>query len=109
MLEKYQKSDIFVLSSHEEGMPNVLSEAMACGLSIVSTKVRGSDELIENNVNGFLVEPRNSEELADKIDILINNKEIREKFSFESLKKISKYSWDNVANYYLDTYEDLKK
>ncbi|KKS39414.1 MAG: Glycosyltransferase [Parcubacteria group bacterium GW2011_GWD2_42_14] len=109
LLEKYQNSDIFVLSSHEEGMPNVLSEAMACRLSIVSTRVRGSDELIENNVNGFLVEPRNAEELADKIDILISNKEIRERFSTEGLKKISNFSWENVAEYYLNVYEKYKK
>lgn len=109
LLTKYQGADIFLLTSHEEGMPNVLSEAMACGLPVVSTLVRGCDELIEDGRNGYLTEPGNVEQFAEKVHELIRDSQKREAFSKCGLKKTSNYSWDAVGEFYIEAFNDAKK
>lgn len=73
--KKMQEAKIFVLSSDFEGMPNVLMEAMALGLPVISTDCSpgGAAELIENNVNGVLVPCNNVELLASAIRKVIND------------------------------------
>lgn len=68
MAEVYEKSDLFVLSSDFEGMPNALIEAMACGLPCVSTDCpTGPSDLVEDGVNGLLVPVRDPEAMAKAI------------------------------------------
>lgn len=90
----YQAADIFVLPSYTEGggPPLVVMEAMACGLPIIVTNVGGMSEGIEDGVNGFIVSPKNVEELTKKLDFLIENEDLRKKFGNNSLKKIGEYS-----------------
>src|SRR5438067_1072160 len=57
VLELYQAFDVFVLSSYREGLPNVLLEAMAMSTAVVATRVAGVPHVIQNGVNGLLVEP----------------------------------------------------
>ena len=56
------------------------------GKPLIATDVPGCKEVIKNNENGFLIEPKNSQELAKKIEILIKNKDLREKFGRKSRK-----------------------
>lgn len=73
-------SDIFVLPSLErEGLGIAIIEAMACDLPLVGTFLGGIPEVIEENGNGFLVKPGDSEELAAAIERLINDKKARTK------------------------------
>jgi N-acetyl-alpha-D-glucosaminyl L-malate synthase BshA len=90
----YQAADIFVLPSYTEGggPPLVIMEAMACALPIIATKVGGIPEGVENGVNGFLVSAKNVDELSKKLNILIKDDNLRNKFGNNSLDKISKYS-----------------
>lgn len=68
-------SDIFVLSSNQEGMPNALMEAMAVGLPCISTDCQsGPSDLIENGVNGLLVPVNDVDKLAEAMLYMINNK-----------------------------------
>jgi glycosyltransferase involved in cell wall biosynthesis len=90
-------SDVFVLPSLSEGFPVVILEAMASALPIVTTKVRGLPEIIKNGVNGILVEPRNSEEIAEKVLLLLNNNELRQRISEKNKEKVKKYGWEDVA------------
>jgi glycosyltransferase involved in cell wall biosynthesis len=71
--------DIFVLPSIMEGFGIVLLEAMAVGKPIVATTVGGIPEIVEDQVTGFLVPPRNSGALAQKIMDLLENPDLREK------------------------------
>jgi len=66
-------SDIVVLSSLWEGMPNLLLEAMALGKPIVATNVGGCKEIIKDGKNGFLVEVKDVENLAERILVLLKN------------------------------------
>jgi len=72
-----KQADIFVLTSHWEGFGFVLAEAMVQTLPIVAYNVSSNPELVENNVNGFLVEYNNELEFSQKLVELINNKELR--------------------------------
>jgi L-malate glycosyltransferase len=90
----YQAADIFVLPSHTDagGPPVVFIEAMACGLPVIGTAVGGIPEGIENGANGFIVSPKNGNELAKKLKILIKNEDLRKEFGNNSLKKIHQNS-----------------
>jgi len=63
-IELYQAMDLFVLSSLREGLPNVVLEAMAMGVAVVSTRVAGIPSLIEDGKNGILCPPDDVNELA---------------------------------------------
>lgn len=89
-------ADVFVLPSLSEGFPNILLEAMAVGIPIVATKVGGLPEIITDNKNGFLVEPKNSDQLADKILHLLRSPKLQKQISYNNLRKASAYSWEKV-------------
>jgi glycosyltransferase involved in cell wall biosynthesis len=72
-------TDIFVMPSVAEGLPNALLEAMAMGKPIVATEVGGIPEVIKNRHSGFLVPPRNPEALATAIKDLISNEQLAAK------------------------------
>jgi glycosyltransferase involved in cell wall biosynthesis len=72
IIDKIHSSDIVLLSSIEEGIANVVLEAMALGTVVVSTNCGGMSEIITDNENGFLVPVRNAEAIAEKI-IFVNN------------------------------------
>ena len=99
----YQAADIFVLPSHVKGVPVVVIEAMACGLPVVVSNT----EIIEDGLNGFLIPINNPEALTMKLDILINDKYLREKFSKESLKTIDeKFNIDKKVEKLIKLYND---
>jgi len=89
--------DIFILPSLSEGFPLTSLEAMASGLPIIATEVRGMPEIIAEGENGFLVPPRKPRKLAEKILLLLNNSELREKMARNNREKARQYSWENVA------------
>ncbi|HER44187.1 MAG TPA: glycosyltransferase family 1 protein, partial [Candidatus Eisenbacteria bacterium] len=67
--------DLFVLPSYREGMPRALLEAMASGLPVVASDIRGCREEVEEGVTGLLVPPRDHERLAEAISRLLGEKE----------------------------------
>ena len=86
--ERLNKATAFVLSSDFEGMPNVLIEAMACGVPSISTDCPsgGSAELIEDGVNGILVPVGGREQLTNSLHLLVDKAETREKISCNAIK-----------------------
>lgn len=88
VVEYIQNSDIFILSSNHEGMPNALIEAMAMGLACISTDFSsgGARSLIINEVNGLLVSTNNLFELKNAILKLTNNPEFKQKIKLNALK-----------------------
>jgi len=79
----YRQSDIFVLacvvaqSGDRDGMPNVLLEAMAMELAVVTTPVTGIPELVHDGENGLLAPERDAQALANKIELLIKDQDLR--------------------------------
>jgi len=76
--------DIYVCSSVKEGFPYSILEAMSAGLPIVATNVGGIPDMIINGEDGFLVEPKNAQALAEKISLLINNPELKQKIALKA-------------------------
>lgn len=72
-------SDIFVFPSFQEGLPVSVMEAMASGLPIIASNIRGNVDLITNGSGGFLFDVSDVKELANKIRALVENKALREK------------------------------
>lgn len=100
-----QKTDIFVLSSHNEGISNSVLEAMASGIPVVSTSVGGMAEVIEDGVNGLLVPFRNPAALADKIEYLMNNKRYRTELGMSARQSIlESMNLENQAKIFEDNY-----
>jgi len=83
--------DIFCLTSHKEGLPLSLIEAMACGLPVVGTDVEGIRVVIESGRNGFLVENHDSGDLARVLSILIADRPLRERMGKEGRKDAERY------------------
>ena len=81
-------SDLFVLPSLYEGMPNVLLEAMAASLPVIATAVGGSKELIFDNKNGILIPPADPLALGEAINALLSDKERRLQFGSKACKYV---------------------
>ena len=103
--EVYRKADIFILPSVMEGMPSVVLQAMASGLPIITSRVKGFETLLEENINGLSAEYNNSEDFADKIEQLIKYPKIIEIMSQKSYEKSKKFSWESIAKKYLELYQ----
>lgn len=84
--EEFILADIYFLPSYHEGLPMSILEAISYGLPIISTPVGGISEIIENEINGFLVKPGNIESFVDKIIFLHANEEARKKMGIISRK-----------------------
>ena len=76
-------SDIVVLTSKWEGMPNLILDRIALGKSVISTDIGGGKEIIEDGVNGFLLKYGDKKALINKIFYLYKNPEVRKKMGEE--------------------------
>ncbi len=99
-------SDVSVSSSRQEGLPVNIIEAMAMGNAVVATDVRGNNDLVKDGENGFLVEPDNSEQMAQRLIQLIENRELVEKFGSEGYSEVKKYSVENVNRELKEIYKE---
>ncbi|NDB42340.1 MAG: glycosyltransferase [Actinobacteria bacterium] len=85
--ELLAESHIACLPSYREGLPKSLIEAASVGRPIVTTDVPGCREVVTHMVNGLLIKPRNSNELAAAISKLVNDPNLRRTMGTESRKK----------------------
>ncbi len=102
LISLYQSADVFVFPSTSEGMPNVVLEAMACGLPVVTTRIRGCEELVEHNENGILIEPDDATALTNALENLIEEPDTRRRFSEASTRRARMFSRDKVGKAYLE-------
>jgi glycosyltransferase involved in cell wall biosynthesis len=99
LFEQYDWADVKVLSSHTEGIPKTLYEAMARGLPIVSTDVGGIAEIVRDGENGLLVPPGNSPALAAAIKKIADDPELREYFSRANLNKAKEFTIEKQRDF----------
>jgi glycosyltransferase involved in cell wall biosynthesis len=105
--EELSKTDIFVLSSHSEGRPNVVIEAMAAGCAIISTDLPGVKELIDDEVNGLFFSPGDVQGLSRHMARLISSDVDRLSLGESARDKIVKLglTWPTCGDKYVCLYQ----
>jgi glycosyltransferase involved in cell wall biosynthesis len=102
--------DICVLSTFTEGISNSILEYMALGKPVIATSGGGTNEIVADLKTGFLIGTSNPEELAEKIELLLDNVKLREGMGLAGKEWIVKYfSIDLMINKYINLYNDLLK
>ena len=107
--EYYKNYAAYVMPSFREGLPLTLLEAKINMLPIVSFDVdTGPREIVRDGVDGLLAEPQNIEDLADKICLLIENDELRERFSASSKGNLSLFEKETILSKWEALFEEIK-
>ena len=109
-LRAYVDSDIYVLPSKYETFPMSLLEAYACAKPVICSKVGGLKDLVINGVTGFLVEPTNTKELAEKMLYLLDNNDKAKEMGVKARRLVEeKFSIDKVVSRLEILYEEVLK
>lgn len=105
LLLYYQNANVFILPSQQEGMPNVVLEAMACELPIIMTPCEGSKELMGDN--GYVI---SAEKFPEKLIFLANQAELCRKMGEESKRIVNlNFCWEKKIEEYIQTIEQCVK
>jgi glycosyltransferase involved in cell wall biosynthesis len=105
----YASSDIFFNPSQTETFGNVTLEAMAAGLPTVCLRATGSSNLVDDGTSGYLVEPGDIGQAADRVEALIAEPALRRTMSLAARKRSAAYSWDAVMDELVGHYRDIMK
>jgi len=99
MLALYAAQDVFVFPSLVEGMPLSMLEAMATAMPVVTTNTCGMADVIEDGVNGLLVSPADSTELARVVEGVCKDGELRRELGIAGQSTARSYTWDRIARH----------
>ena len=101
--------DVFVQSSHTEGLPNVLLEAMAARTAVVATEVGGTNEVVVEGETGFMVPPNNANELADAIQKVLQDDSLRESMGTKGHKRVDeRFTFESQSAAYWELFQKLQ-
>jgi glycosyltransferase involved in cell wall biosynthesis len=114
LLEAYQTCDLFVFPSLAEGFGHVLLEAMACGLPVLSTTRTAAPDLVLEGVDGFVIEPRRPDLIANRIQWCLEHREELFEMGLRARHKAEQFTWERfrervaeVINQSLQTREEI--
>jgi starch synthase len=98
----FNTADVFCIASIEEGMAKVTAEAMACGLPVVATENSGAEEIVQDGVEGFIVPARDPAAIADRLQRLADDADLRRTMGAAGLDKVrSVGGWRDYGQRYL--------
>ncbi len=115
LLRYYSTCTAFVLAAQTlgrdsfEGFPMVFYESHSYGAPLIATKGYGSEYVIKDGYNGFLVPQGNVEELAEAIRKIVSNPTLRDQMSQNAISEANKHSWDAISLNYLEAYNKIVK
>ncbi|MEH2424105.1 MAG: glycosyltransferase family 4 protein [Nostoc sp.] len=101
--QEYALGDIFVLPSLAEGSASVVYEALAAGLPVITTEAAGS--VIRDGIEGFIVLESDADSLADRIEELVENRELRDRMAVAARERAKNYTWDTYAERLLSVFQ----
>lgn len=104
----YSAADVFVMPSHVENLPQTIVEALACGTPTVAFSVGGIPELVQEGQTGFLVPPRNVDQMANRVRWLLDHPEERQRMGHAGTTLIHRdYDSEKAVREYIALYERL--
>jgi glycosyltransferase involved in cell wall biosynthesis len=106
-VEIIKASDMFVLPTNYEGMSNAILEAMACKVPIITTNIPENKELISDEREGLLVDTGSPEQIADRIILLVKNKQKTKAIIERAYEKSKRYDIKKTANQFEEAYLEL--
>ena len=108
LAEAYQAADIFVFPSRKEGLPNVVLEAMACGLPVVVSDLPGLKNVIKPNNNGIVFPVGDSFQLAESMELLLHDPHLSEQVGFRAREYIlTRHGFADWQTKITKLYQDL--
>jgi glycosyltransferase involved in cell wall biosynthesis len=103
--EYYSASDLFVMPSLAEEFGLVYLEALATGIPVIAADIKIANEILGDSAVFF--EPKNSEDLANKILELLSNKELHTKLKMKGLERVKRFTWEKAAKQYYEIYKKV--
>ena len=104
----YQAADLYLHAAHAENFPNVILEALSCGLPVIGTRTGGIPEQIQEGLNGHIVPQADPEAMADKAHDLLTRPDQLARFSNNAARAAQgTYSIKRMGQEYLDWFEEL--
>ncbi len=108
MPEIYQDADILLFPTIREGFGLCVAEAMACGLPVVATNCSSIPELVVDGEGGFLCEPENVNDFANKIDILASSVKLRQEMgAFNRVRAEERFTIERMVENYKELFESV--
>ena len=101
----YKRTDIFFCPSHQEGFHNPPSEAMAGKCAVLATSVGSVPFTMNNMINGLVSEPKDINDMINKMNMLVENRELRIQLSMEANKTIKNLKWDDSIDKLINIFE----
>ncbi|MEI2369164.1 glycosyltransferase, partial [Niallia circulans] len=107
LIDLYVKGSIFVSTSRWEGFGLVITEAMSCGLPIVSFNNFGPSEILGNGEYGMLVDNYNLDEFIFKLNELIKSKEKRKELQLKSIERVKSFKMEYILNQWMEVISSI--
>jgi glycosyltransferase involved in cell wall biosynthesis len=107
-LDYYHAADVFILPSIQEGFPNVILEAMSCGLPCIASEIGGVTDILKQDSQGILFPPGDSDRLSEAMARMLSSPIDRNRWSQCAVKTVQdNYDFDRVLVDYVNLYSDL--
>lgn len=104
----FAMSDAFIFPTLYEAFSLATLEAAASGVPLITTKVNGTEELIEEGINGFFIE-RHADDIAAKVVRLVDDAELRNRLGTNARISAECYSWDIITQRTIEVYEKVRR
>jgi glycosyltransferase involved in cell wall biosynthesis len=105
----YSSASVFVLPSLSDAQPLACLEAMACGLPIIVTENTGTQEIIREGKDGFVIPIRDTEAIKEKISILYQDEKLRKNMSRSVQERIQEFTWEKYGEGLIAIYQEIQK
>ena len=96
VIKYYTTSAVFLSTSRWEGFGLVITEAMECGLPVVSFRTDGPSEIISDGENGYLIDNYNMEQYMEKLELLMRDEDLRRKMSEQAIRRAKDFHIENI-------------